>query len=88
VIHDWWEIISDDTDLQWMIAIGVIILVVFVLGSIIEQDNWEKYATSHHCQSRGVKKGWMEPVLGGKGGVTMGQDQTIYVCDGGEIIIR
>ena len=82
-----------DENVELIISIGV--LIVFVVGILVamqqdrlENANWKKYSADHHCESRGTKKGQIEPVLGGKGGVTMGDDQTVYVCDGGEIVIR
>lgn len=53
-----------------------------------DTDQWRDFAGAHHCEAKGTKKGQLEPVLGGKGGVTWTEDQTIYVCDGGEIVIR
>lgn len=74
------------------VAIGIIvsvcICVLLVIALHSEAVQWQNYSDAHHCHKVGVKKGQIEPVLGGKGGATMGQDQTIYVCDEGEIVIR
>lgn len=68
-------------------------LLVFVGWVAFEQDKiWQQYAAAHHCQKKGTKQGqtsvgWS---YGRDGGpvVTVQPDQSVYVCDGGEIVIR
>jgi hypothetical protein len=84
-------------NLENLKTFGIGALVALVCGLILlgiyyadqhDTDRWQDYAAAHHCEAKGTKKGQLEPVLGGKGGVTWTSDQTIYVCDGGEIVIR
>jgi hypothetical protein len=88
VIHDWL-----DRYLEEVIVVGITVACLILIAVAIQEMHsedlaWQKYAASHHCEAKGTKKGEVEPVIGGKGGVTIGQDQAIYVCDGGEIVIR
>jgi len=85
MVRDWLE---DNFEVIVIVVICLILVAVGIQAMRFEDLNWQKYAASHHCEARGTKKGEVEPVFGGKGGFTMGEDQTIYVCDGGEIVIR
>jgi hypothetical protein len=77
----------------FLVGVGIGMICICTLALLMvrihdEEMRWKQYSDAHHCQVKGVKRGQMEPVLGGRGGVTMGEDQTIYVCDDGEIVIR
>jgi hypothetical protein len=76
-------------------GIGLVISIVLVLvlwGVFAAEEHdaqqWRDYAASHHCEAKGKREGQWAPVAGGKGGMTYSGDQTVYVCDGGEIVIR
>lgn len=79
-----------EVDFEIVAIIAAIVLCLFLFWEAFKyQDReWQKYSAAHHCQVKGTKAGEMEPVIGGKGGFTWTSDQTIYVCDGGEIVIR
>lgn len=88
-----WLTDRDERDTDTIMFFGVGVAVVLLLSLVVyigirEENRWSDYAAAHHCQAKGTKKGEWEPVAGGRGGVAIGSDQTIYVCDGGEIIIR
>jgi hypothetical protein len=76
---------------------GIGLLVALFLGLVLwavvtgeerEDQQWRDYAASHHCEAKGKREEQWGPVIGGKGGMTYEGEQTIYVCDGGEIVIR
>lgn len=73
--------------------IGVLIftLVLWLVYSADRRDSekWRDYAITHHCEAKGTKAGKWVQVLGSKdGGIAYTGDQAVYVCDGGEIVIR
>lgn len=83
--------IDDHPILSW----GSLIVLVAVLGlwaSFHEENVWQQYAAQHHCEVKGTRAGQtaVGPSTGEDGGFAIVQepDQTIYVCDGGEIVIR
>ena len=75
-----------------LISVLILISVFIGLFFLVAQDesNWSQYSKAHHC----FVTGHSEPTTGvgvsGKGQVvvTSNPGQTIYACDGGEIIIR
>jgi hypothetical protein len=82
-----------------MLLAGILIVLLIVgayYADRYESRQWDRYAADHHCAARGVKKGQVVtsvgPSMGRDGGVTVTTgvtpDQTIYVCDGGDIVIR
>lgn len=92
-MRDWLE------DNWPMLAIGIamaLLVISCIYAGIYESRQWDKYSAEHHCIAKGVKKGQVVtsvgPSMGKDGGVAVTTgvtpDQTIYVCDGGEIVIR
>lgn len=77
----------------WFWSTFVVLILCFGLWLSYREDViWNRYAAAHHCQKKGTKQGqtavgWS---YGRDGGpvVTMQPDQSVYVCDGGEIVIR
>lgn len=76
-----------------VLVFGVVLVLVLALvcvGAYYDEDAWTRYVVAHHCEV----KGHSEPRNGlgvgsnGQSVVTYISGQTIYVCDGGEIILR
>jgi hypothetical protein len=69
----------------------VVLFVLFVLGAIAEQREWDRFSVSHHCHVTGKMRGdlvtTVAPIIGGNGGVAVGvsntPDKTGYLCDDG-----
>lgn len=83
---DW---ISDHAELVF----GIVLVVLFgliVLGTYYEDADWSRYAVAHHCEVKGHASARNGFGVGSNGQavVTYIPGQTIYVCDGGEIISR
>jgi|HubBroStandDraft_1064217.scaffolds.fasta_scaffold1986050_1 hypothetical protein len=83
------------------IPLSITLLLVVLIGVVVyasnkDEKDWQKYARAHHCATTGTKAGQIitgvGPTVGGNGGVAVvvssTPDQTIYVCDGGEMQIR
>ena len=86
------DFLDDFGSLIWILCVfacaaGCLVFLAFKIATA-QKSAWRDYATSHHCVAKGKKNGELQPVFGGKGGFTMTEDQTIYVCDGGEMVIR
>jgi hypothetical protein len=90
---DWLE---DFWPMLIAVTLTVLLLVAAVYLAIQDSRRWAHYSVEHHCVAKGVKKGQVVtsvgPSMGGDGGVAITTgvtpDQTVYVCDGGEIVIR
>jgi hypothetical protein len=84
----------------WALLIGVLITILLAVSIYLvtahDFREWQRYSVEHHCEAKGVKKGQVVtsvgPSMGRDGGVAVTTgvtpDQTVYVCDGGEIVIR
>jgi len=71
---------------KFLVVFGSIAILAFALFAVVyENQQWQKYATDHHCVSVGTKAG--QYVYTAKGGGWTA-DQTIYHCDNGEEQIR
>lgn len=69
-----------------LVVLGCIaIAVACIFAVVVQQRQWQQYATEHHCVSVGTKAG--QYVYTAKGGGWTA-DQTIYRCDNGEEQIR
>lgn len=86
-----------DDYFAWLLGLLFVALITSsVLSTLAIDRQWRVYAVSHHCVAKGRRAGQTStgigPAVGGNGGVaivaTTPLDQTIYVCDGGEIQIR
>lgn len=86
-----------DSDRRLLIASIVIVVAVIafsIVAAVADEKAWNEYAAAHHCIGKGTKHGQLSSGLGtsseGNAVVvtTTTPDQTIYVCDGGEIQIR
>lgn len=88
-----------DSDRRMLTVLGIVAAIVFSMVIYLQKQDakkWDAYASSHHCIAKGIKASQVGtgigPNLSGDGGVTVvtttTPEQTIYVCDGGEIQIR
>jgi hypothetical protein len=86
-------------DKATFLAAVLVMLLLFVglyLAAVHDAREWQKYSAEHHCVAKGVKHGQVVtsvgPSMGRDSGVAVTTgvtpDQTIYVCDGGEMVIR
>src|SRR5882762_6423791 len=84
-------------DFKYSVIAGLAItavLALFVYVAVIDENHWQEYVKKHHCVANGTKHGTIGTGIGldSKGNattvITSTPDQTIYVCDGGEIQIR
>jgi hypothetical protein len=65
----------------WPVLLGFAIgLVLIVLAATLHRANSRAYLAEHHCEKRS-----MQTTLDSLGEPTK---QTIYVCDGGEVVIQ
>lgn len=78
-------------------GLGLLLFAGLIYTAIVQDlHQWARYSAEHHCIAKGVKKGQVVtsvgPSMGRDGGVAvttgLTPDQIIYVCDGGEIVIR
>lgn len=67
-----------------MLVIGALVvglLTLLVSGAVLSERQWKVHAAEHHCMAVGKKEGYWV-------GKYYAPPQTIYQCDGGEIVIR
>jgi hypothetical protein len=69
-------------------AAAVILVGILIYALVQEAREWNAYASQHHCVIKGRQDSSIEPVMGGNGGFTYESGKDVYVCDGGEIVIR
>ena len=86
----------DDKIFLILTLLFVFLIVVASYAVVQDEKRWNKYSTDHHCVAKGIKEGQTSTGVGttlnGKGEISITvastPDQTIYVCDDGEIQIR
>jgi hypothetical protein len=79
-----------DHPITCLVSALLLVLTLAIMGSLAAEEEWRKYAAEHHCVEVGRKEGQVGIGVGSDGRVvtTIGSDQKIYHCDGGEIRIR
>lgn len=79
-----------DHDVLVFGVVLVLVLALLAVGIYYDVETWDRYAAAHHCEVRGHSTPHNGFGIGSNGQsvVTYIPGQTIYVCDGGEIILQ
>lgn len=88
MIKDWIWSTQGMLTLCGLLLVGILGLSFWL--AYREDAQWQQYAKTHHCRAIGKKSGQVTTSFDSKGRLVtgIGSDQTIYVCDDGEMQIR
>ncbi len=81
---------SENWVLGGTIAFCVLLVGLFIWGSMVEQQQWNQFASDHHCVVIGHEQGGMGTGFGVNGNVTVIAlpDKTTFKCDDGQTYTR